>query len=351
MHKEMIKPKIGDLNYERWVKSDFAFEPHILDLIRVITETNSNSKSSSTTVHPISDYFHLKMSSSGNRREMSVLNAAAAVRDYHVEPRLEYRTIAGVQGPLVILENVKAPRYAEIVNVTLGDGEQRVGQVLEVAGNKAIVQIFEGTSGIDNTKTRCKFMGDVLKMPISEEMLGRSKIICSVHLRQFFLTPRQHFLCNFTAFNGSGKQIDGAPAVLAEDYLDIMGMPINPASRDYPKAMIQTGISAIDVMNSVARGQKIPLFSAAGLPHNEVAAQIVRQSSLVTLKDTLDGHPDNFAVVFGAMGVNMETARFFRNDFEESGAMQRTALFLNLANDPTIERIITPRLVSIKVYV
>jgi hypothetical protein len=111
------------------------------------------------------------------------------------------------------------------------------------------------------------------------------------------------------AFNGSGKQIDGAPPVLAEDYLDIMGMPINPASRDYPKAMIQTGISAIDVMNSAARGQKIPLFSAAGLPHNEVAAQIVRQSSLVTLKDTLDGHQDNFAVVFGAMGVNMETAR------------------------------------------
>ena len=132
--------------------------------------------------------------------------------------------------------------------------------------------------------------------------------------------------------------------MLAEDYLDIMGMPINPASRDYPKAMIQTGISAIDVMNSVARGQKIPLFSAAGLPHNEVAAQIVRQSSLVQLKDTLDGHEDNFAVVFGAMGVNMETARFFRNDFEESGAMQRTCLFLNLANDPTIERIITPRL-------
>jgi len=153
-----------------------------------------------------------------------------------------------------------------------------------------------------------------------------------------------HPLSTTTAFNGSGKQIDGAPAVLAEDYLDIMGMPINPSSRDYPKAMIQTGISAIDVMNSVARGQKIPLFSAAGLPHNEVAAQIVRQSSLVQLKDTLDGHEDNFAVVFGAMGVNMETARFFRNDFEESGAMQRTCLFLNLANDPTIERIITPRL-------
>lgn len=146
------------------------------------------------------------------------------------------------------------------------------------------------------------------------------------------------------AFNGSGRQIDGAPPVLAEDYLDIMGMPINPSARDYPTAMIQTGISAIDVMNSVARGQKIPLFSAAGLPHNEVAAQIVRQASLVQLKDTLDGHEENFCVVFGAMGVNLETARFFRNDFEESGVMERTTLFLNLANDPTIERIITPRL-------
>jgi len=156
-------------------------------------------------------------------------------------------------------------------------------------------------------------------MPISEEMLGR-------------------------AFNGSGKVIDNGPPVLAEDYLDIQGQPINPSCRDYPKAMIQTGISAIDVMNSVARGQKIPLFSAAGLPHNEVAAQICRQASLVKLKDVYDSHDDNFAIVFGAMGVNMETARFFRNDFEESGAMQRTALFLNLANDPTIERIITPRL-------
>ncbi|CAE7527307.1 vatB, partial [Symbiodinium microadriaticum] len=227
------------------------------------------------------------------------INAAAAIRNYSVDPKLEYRTIAGVNGPLVILENVKKPRFAEIVDVTLGNGEVRSGQVLEVAGKKAVVQIFEGTSGIDNTHTRCKFSGDVLKMPISEEMLGRS-------------------------FNGSGKQIDGAPPVLAEDYLDIMGMPINPSSRDYPKAMIQTGISAIDVMNSIARGQKIPLFSAAGLPHNEVAAQIVRQASLVRLKDTLDGHEDNFAIVFGAMGVNMETSRFFRNDFEESGAMQRT---------------------------
>ena len=172
-----------------------------------------------------------------SRKEMAFINAAAAVRDYNVEPRLEYRTIAGVQGPLVILENVKSPRFAEIVNITLGDGESRVGQVLEVAGNKAVVQIFEGTSGIDNRKTRCKFTGDVLKMPISEEMLGRSK--WSLLMSTLFMFNIGHVLLMLivrhiihgTAFNGSGRQIDGAPAVLAEDYLDIMGMPINPSSR------------------------------------------------------------------------------------------------------------------------
>lgn len=203
--------------------------------------------------------------------------------------------------------------------MTLGNGEVRQGQVLEISGTKAVVQVFEGTSGIDNSSCHAEFTGSTLKMPISEEMMGR-------------------------AFNGSGKAIDGAPSVLAENYLDIQGQPINPYSRTYPKEMIQTGIAAIDVMNSIARGQKIPLFSAAGLPHNEIAAQIARQAGLVAGKDVLDHHDDNFAVVFGAMGVNMETARFFRNDFTESGAIQRTALFLNLANDPTIERIITPRL-------
>jgi len=247
---------------------------------------------------------------------MSVGKSAAS---YHVQPRLMYQTISGVNGPLVIVENVKQPKFAEIVTLTLKDGTVRQGQVLEVAGSRAVVQVFEGTSGIDNRNTRCAFTGDVLKMPISEEMLGRY-------------------------FDGSGKVKDGAPPILAEDYLDIQGQPINPSCRDYPKSMIQTGISAIDVMNSIARGQKIPLFSAAGLPHNEVAAQVARQASLVKLKDTQDSHEDNFAMVFGAMGVNMETARFFRNDFEESGSIARTALFLNLANDPTIERIITPRL-------
>ena len=156
-------------------------------------------------------------------------------------------------------------------------------------------------------------------MPISEEMLGRT-------------------------FNGSGIPIDGGPNVLAEDFLDIQGQPINPCRRAYPKEMIQTGVSAIDTMNSIARGQKIPLFSANGLPHNEIGAQICRQAALVKGKDVLDHSDENFVIVFAAMGVNMETARFFQKDFEVHGSMDRVALFLNLANDPAIERIITPRL-------
>ncbi|PFH37577.1 putative vacuolar ATP synthase subunit b [Besnoitia besnoiti] len=253
------------------------------------------------------------------KADAALVNAAAATRDYRVAPRLDYRTVAGVEGPLVILDDVKFPMYNEIVNIHLGDGSIREGQVLEVRGKRAVVQVFEGTSGIDNRQCHAEFTGDVLKMPISEEMLGR-------------------------AFNGSGKPIDRGPRVLAEEFLDINGYPINPQCRVYPKEMIQTGISAIDVMNSVVRGQKIPLFSAAGLPHNEIGAQICRQASLVSGKDVTDHSDENFAVVFGAMGVNMETARFFRQDFEENGSMERVALFLNLANDPTIERIITPRL-------
>ncbi|ELW64053.1 V-type proton ATPase subunit B, kidney isoform [Tupaia chinensis] len=197
-----------------------------------------------------------------------------------------YRTVCSVNGPLVVLDQVKFAQYAEIVNFTLPDGSRRSGQVLEVAGTKAIVQVFEGTSGIDAQKTTCEFTGDILRTPVSEDMLGR-------------------------VFNGSGKPIDKGPVVMAEDFLDINGQPINPHDRIYPEEMIQTGISPIDVMNSIARGQKIPIFSAAGLPHNE---------------------------------VNMETARFFKSDFEQNGTMGNVCLFLNLANDPTIERIITPRL-------
>jgi len=221
------------------------------------------------------------------------------------------------------VQNVRRPKFAEIVNLTLSDGTQRTGQVLEVQGSKAVVQVFEGTSGIDNLGTAVEFSGDILRTPVSEDMLGR-------------------------IFNGSGKPIDKGPAVLPECFLDINGQPINPQMRTYPEEMIQTGISTIDCMNSVARGQKIPLFSAAGLPHNDIAAQICRQAGLVKgaqkHSSTSDDSEESFAIVFAAMGVNMETARFFKQDFEENGALERVSLFLNLANDPTIERIITPRI-------
>ncbi|KAL7064142.1 hypothetical protein AAHC03_04733 [Spirometra sp. Aus1] len=245
----------------------------------------------------------------------------AVTRDYIAQPRISYRTVSGVNGPLVILDNVKFPKYEEIVKLTLADGSVRSGQVLEVSGKKAVVQVFEGTSGIDAKHTTCEFTGDILRTAVSEDMLGR-------------------------VFNGSGKPKDGGPAILAEDYLDIHGQPINPYCRIYPKEMIQTGISSIDVMNSIARGQKIPIFSASGLPHNEIAAQICRQAGLVhgSGSDTKEDERDNFAIVFAAMGVNMETARFFMQDFKEHGSMENVCLFLNLANDPTIERIITPRI-------
>ena len=257
---------------------------------------------------------------------MSKVEASAATRDYILKPRLEYRTVQGVNGPLVILEvrcshpetrrltictplalvagplrcrfapaqliaslaraqNVRAPRFAEIVNLTLGDGSHRSGQVLEVAGSKAVVQVFEGTSGIDTLGTAVEFSGNILTTPVSDDMLGR-------------------------IFNGSGKPIDKGPAVLPEDFLDINGQPINPQVRTYPEEMIQTGISTIDCMNSVARGQKIPLFSAAGLPHNEIAAQICRQAGLVkqsTKGTTSDDSEESFAIVFAAMGTGCKT--------------------------------------------
>ncbi len=252
--------------------------------------------------------------------------AAKATMDA-VDPPLTYKTVRAVAGPLVILDKVSNAKYAEIVNVRLGDGTARRGQVLEVDGERAVVQIFEGTSGIDGKNTKLEFTGEVLKTPVSEDMLGR-------------------------IFNGSGKPIDGGPRVMAETYLDIQGASINPSERTYPEEMIQTGISTIDVMNSIARGQKIPLFSAAGLPHNEIAAQICRQAGLVKRRDE-DGREvetagtsgdDDFAIVFAAMGVNLETANFFRRDFERTGSLEKVVLFLNLANDPTIERIITPRI-------
>ncbi|KVH99629.1 ATPase, alpha/beta subunit, N-terminal [Cynara cardunculus var. scolymus] len=267
---------------------------------------------------------------------MGVEKNNVSMEEGTLEIGMEYRTVSGVAGPLVILDKVKGPKYQEIVNIRLGDGTTRRGQVLEVDGEKAVVQVFEGTSGIDNKFTTVQFTGEVLKTPVSMDMLGR-------------------------IFNGSGKPIDNGPPILPEAYLDISGSSINPSERTYPEEMIQTGISTIDVMNSIARGQKIPLFSAAGLPHNEIAAQICRQAGLVKRLEKTEnllevlfilncllvqtgGEEDNFAIVFAAMGVNMETAQFFKRDFEENGSMERVTLFLNLANDPTIERIITPRI-------
>jgi len=243
--------------------------------------------------------------------------------DVSGQPKATYKTVTGVNGPLVILDKVKYAKYAEIVQLKLLDGTNRTGQVLEVSGDKAVVQVFEGTSGIDAKHTTCEFTGEIMKTPVSEDMLGR-------------------------IFNGSGKPIDDGPPIMPEDYMDIMGQPINPQSRIYPEEMIQTGISTIDVMNSIARGQKIPIFSAAGLSHNEIAAQICRQAGLVNKdggnNDTSNDGKSNFAIVFAAMGVNREAARFFKSDFEQRGNMENVVLFLNLANDPTIERIITPRI-------
>merc|ERR1711998_146010 len=242
----------------------------------------------------------------------------AMTRDYVIKPRVEYHTIESVKGPLVILQDVKKPRYGEIVSLTLGDGRKRRGQVLEVEGNNAVVQVFEGTEGIDNRDSTVTFSGDTLRVPVAEEMLGR-------------------------IFNGAGIPLDNGPAVVADDFLDVNGQPINPFAREYPEDMIQTGVSSIDTMMSVVRGQKIPLFSGAGLPHNEIAAQICRSAGLVTQPGETAAKSD-FAIVFGAMGTTTETARFFKQDFECNGALDKLVMFLNLAMDPTIERIITPRI-------
>merc|ERR1711998_225682 len=243
----------------------------------------------------------------------------AITRDYVVIPRVDYSTIDAVKGPLVILNRVREPQFSEIVNITLGTGEMRRGQVLEVDGDKAVVQVFEGTTGIDNRNSHIEFTGTTLKVGVSEDMLGR-------------------------IFNGAGTPIDKKDVpVLADDYLDVAGMPINPFAREYPEDMIETGVSSIDTMMSVVRGQMIPLFSGSGLPHNEIAAQICRQAGLVTQPGEKKKESE-FAIVFGAMGVNMETARFFKTDFESAGSLEKVVLYLNLANDPTIERIITPRI-------
>ncbi|MFA0887511.1 MAG: V-type ATP synthase subunit B [Synergistales bacterium] len=224
----------------------------------------------------------------------------------------EYRTITNLSGPLLVVEKVNEVRYDELVEIELASGERRRGRVLEITTDKALVQVFEGTTGIDVESTKVRFLGKVLTLPVSRTMLGR-------------------------IFNGRGEPLDGGTGVIPEALLDINGNPINPYSRDFPSEFIQTGISTIDGMNPLVRGQKLPIFSGSGLPHNRMAAQIARQASVIS------GH-EAFAVVFAAMGITFEEASFFMEDFRKTGAIERTVMFVNLADDPAIERITTPRL-------
>ncbi len=225
---------------------------------------------------------------------------------------VEYKTIREIKGPLLIVENTKDVAYGEVVKIRGPDGKERLGQVLEARENMAIVQVFEGTRGLDVKSTTVKFLGETLKIGVSLEMLGR-------------------------VFDGTGRPIDGGPDIIPEEMRDINGYPINPSAREYPREFIQTGISTIDGMNTLVRGQKLPIFSGSGMPHNEIAAQIARQAKL-------RGKGEKFAVVFVAMGITAEEANFFRKEFERTGALERTVLFLNLANDPAIERIVIPRM-------
>jgi V/A-type H+/Na+-transporting ATPase subunit B len=225
---------------------------------------------------------------------------------------LEYTTIREISGPLLFVESVRGVGYGELARIRTPSGEERRGQVLEIGGGVAVVQVFEGTTGLDVAKTRIRFTGETVKLPVSNDMLGR-------------------------IFDGSGRPIDGGPRIIPDDYLDVNGNPINPFAREYPREFIQTGISTIDGMNTLVRGQKLPLFSASGLPHNAVAAQIARQAKVI-------GSDEPFTTIFAAMGITADELRFFRDDFEEQGAFDHVTMFVNLADDPAIERILTPRL-------
>jgi V/A-type H+-transporting ATPase subunit B len=224
---------------------------------------------------------------------------------------IDYRTLSYISGPLLFVENVHNVGYNEIVELRGTDGRVRQAQVLEVDHGRAVVQVFSGTHGLDLEETRARFTGDVARVGVSLEMLGRT-------------------------FNGSGEPVDGGPPVVAERHLDINGQPINPWGRDHPSEFIQTGISAIDGLNTLVRGQKLPIFSGFGLPGGELAAQIAAQAEV-------RGTGEEFAVVFAAIGIPHHEVAVFRRSFEASGALDRTILFLNLADDPTIERLITPR--------
>ena len=222
----------------------------------------------------------------------------------------EYKTITRVAGPLIFVEKTEPVGYADIVKIAMPDGTIKNGQVLDTSEEIVVVQVFEGTAGID-INTRVRFLGDTLKLNVSKDMLGR-------------------------VLSGSGKPIDGGE-IIPEKRLDIIGAAINPFARASPHDFIQTGVSTIDAMNTLVRGQKLPLFSGSGLPHNEIALQIARQAKVV-------GKQENFVVVFAAMGITNEEAQYFISDFEQTGALERSVVFLNLANDPAVERLVTPRM-------
>lgn len=224
----------------------------------------------------------------------------------------EYRTIREVVGPLMLVEGVSGVAYDELVEIEQETGEIRRGKVLEINGDKALVQLYEASQGLKISSCKARFLGRSVELAVSYDMLGR-------------------------VFDGMGNPIDGGPAIIPDKRIDINGMPLNPAARDYPSEFIQTGISAIDGLNTLVRGQKLPVFSGSGLPHAQLAAQIARQAKVL-------GGESNFAVVFAAVGITFEESNFFISDFKRTGAIDRTVLFINLANEPAIERIATPRM-------
>ena len=224
----------------------------------------------------------------------------------------EYRTIQEVAGPLMLVRGVENVTYNELGEIELASGEKRRCKVLEIDGGNALVQLFENSTGINLSNSKVRFLGRPMELGVSEDMLSR-------------------------VFDGLGQPIDGGPAILADEYRDINGLAMNPAARNYPNEFIQTGISTIDGLNTLVRGQKLPIFSASGLPHANLAAQIARQAKV-------RGTTEPFAVVFAAMGITFEEANFFIESFKETGAIDRTVLFVNLANDPAVERIATPRM-------
>ncbi|MBI3737792.1 MAG: V-type ATP synthase subunit B [Chloroflexi bacterium] len=238
--------------------------------------------------------------------------------DATVQGGQEVIGVSRIEGPIVIVEGAANISYDEVVEIRDSAGRLRRGRVLEVSEGNAVIQVFAGSTGLSIDGTRVRFLGDTLRVPVTEEMLGR-------------------------VFDGLGNPIDGGPLPLTDKYADVNGQPINPTARVYPRDYIQTGISAIDGMNTLLRGQKLPIFSGAGMPHDQLAAQIVRQATLGAVAGEKAQEGEQFAIVFAAMGVKHDVADFFRKSFMESGALTRVAMFLNLADDPPVERLVTPR--------